>query len=476
MGQEISRTRFSPRDYAEFQDRLAAETRRLAAVARRGELDGAHRRIGFELEAWLLDHGGWPTPVNEAFIARLSDPWVVRELSRFNVELNSPPIALEPGALAAMEAMLSRTLRHCQEVAHGMDASLALVGILPQLRPEDMCLANMSALKRYAALNLGVQHLRRNEPVHIHIVGEDVLEMDRQDVMLEAATTSFQLHLQVPFGEVGRQYNAALIACGPLLAAGANSPLLFGRRLWQETRIPLFEQSVEVGGYGGLADPDVRRAGFGQGYVGGDITELFRENQALHPVMLPILQEESEERFPHLRLHNGTIWRWVRPLVGFDDSGRPHVRLEQRVLPSGPTVLDMMANAALYLGLSHALARQADVPEEALGFPGARNNFYAAARHGLKAELTWLDGRSYPARDLIIGTLLPVARRGLEDFCLDAAEIARYLDILEQRVRSGQTGAAWQLRALARAGGDVRRMMADYVENQRTGIPVHEWD
>lgn len=476
MGQEIPHTGFSQQDYLDYRDRLAAETARLTAAARAGELDDVHFQTGFELEAWLLDHGDWPTPVNEVFIARLNDPWVVRELSRFNVELNSPPVALGPGALAAMEATLLRSWEHCQEVAHGMDASLALVGILPQLRPEDLCLANMSALKRYAALNLEVQRRRGGEPIHIRIHGADALEMQRPDVMLEAATTSFQVHLQVPYDQAGRHYNAALIACGPLLAAGANSPLLFGRRLWRETRIPLFEQSVEVGGYGGLADTRVRRAGFGQGYAGSDITELFRENLDLHPVLLPLLQDGPLECYRHLRLHNGTIWRWVRPLVGFDDAGRPHVRLEQRVLPSGPTVQDMMANAALHLGLSHALARQAAVPEESLGFAAARDNFYAAARHGLEVELAWLDGRTHPARDLILGRLLPLARSGLEDFGIDGVEIARYLDVLEQRVRSGQTGASWQLRALERAGGDMRRMMADYLENQRTGIPVHEWD
>jgi hypothetical protein len=258
-----------------------------------------------------------------------------------------------------------------------------------------------------------------------------------------------------------------------LLAAAVNSPLLFGLRLWQETRVPLFEQSVELGGYAGLSEPTLRRVTFGHGYV-ADLLELFDENLEHYPVLLPMPQVEAPSRYPHLRLHNGSIWRWVRPLVGFDASGQAHVRLEQRVLPSGPTVLDMMANAALYYGLVHALARQPRLETE-LAFAVARANFYAAARHGLQAELTWLDGERGSARELVLGLALPLARRGLQEFGLSDAEIEHYLGVVEARARSGQTGAAWQLQRLARVGGDVHRMMDDYLDNQRAGAPVHEW-
>jgi hypothetical protein len=293
--------------------------------------------------------------------------------------------------------------------------------------------------------------------------------------MLEAATTSFQLHLQVPFEQAGRYYNATLISCAPLLAAAVNSPLLFGRRLWQETRVPVFEQAVELGGYAGLAEPTLRRVTFGRGYVASSPLELFAENLQHYPVLLPMPQTESPARYPHLRLHNGAIWRWVRPLIGFDDTGQAHMRLEQRVLPSGPTVLDMVANAALYFGLVHALARQPRAAEFDLPFSDTRANFYAAARHGLLAELTWLDGRRYSARDFVLEIGLPLARQGLRDFGLPDAESAHYLGVVEARVRSGQTGSAWQLQRLAQVGGDVHRMMDDYLDNQRSGSPVHEW-
>ena len=475
MGQEIKRTHFSAADFEQFSDRLTKETAALRSFARSGCFADARYVAGFELEAWLLDHAGRPNPVNEAYLHALNDPLVVPELSRFNVELNAPPVEMGAGVLAAMEESLLTTWDNCQQVAHGMDTVLAMIGILPTIRDEDLCLANMSAMKRFDVLNAQVLQQRDGALIRIDIEGADQLHLRRLDVMLEAATTSFQLHLQVPFEQAGRAYNASLISCAPLLAAAVNSPLLFGQRLWHETRVPLFEQSVELGGYNGLAEPSVRRVTFGRGYVASNLLELFEENLEHYPVLLPMPQEEAPTRFPHLRLHNGAIWRWVRPLIGFDAAGLAHVRLEQRVLPSGPTVLDMVANAALYFGLVHALARLPQAAETDLPFADARANFYAAARHGLQAELTWLDGRRYPARELILETGLPLARQGLRDFGLPDAEIEHYLGVVEARVRSGQTGAEWQLRRLAQVKGDVHRMMDDYLDNQRAGSPVHEW-
>jgi hypothetical protein len=476
MGQEINRTRFSEADLEQFSARLAEETAALRSFAQAGGFRDARYVAGFELEAWLLDHAGLPKPVNEAYLRALSDPLVVPELSRFNVELNASPLEVGAGVLAAMEESLLATWDRCQQVAHGMDAVLAMIGILPTIRDEDLCLANMSAMKRFDVLNAQVLQQRDGAPIRIDIEGTDQLHLSRPDVMLEAATTSFQLHLQVPFDLAGRYYNASLISCAPLLAAAVNSPLLFGQRLWQETRVPLFEQSVELGGYNGLAEPTVRRVTFGRDYVARSPLELFEENLEHYPVLLPMPQAEAAARFPHLRLHNGAIWRWVRPLIGFDAAGRAHVRLEQRVLPSGPTVLDMVANAALYFGLVHALARQPGAAESSLPFADARANFYAAARHGLQAELTWLDGRRYPVRDWLLEIGLPLARRGLQEFGLPDAEIEHYLGVVEARVRNGQTGAAWQLQRLARVGGDLHRMMDDYLDNQRSGAPVHQWD
>jgi gamma-glutamyl:cysteine ligase YbdK (ATP-grasp superfamily) len=476
MGQEINRSRFTEADLEQFSARLAEETAALRSFAKAGGFKDARYVAGFELEAWLLDHVGRPSPVNDAYLRALNDPLVVPELSRFNVELNAPSVEMGAGVLAALEESLLSTWDNCQQVAHDMDTVLAMIGILPTIRREDLCLANMSAMNRFKVLNAQVLQQRGGAPIRIDIGGMDQLHLSRPDVMLEAATTSFQLHLQVPFESAGRYYNASLISCAPLLAAAVNSPLLFGLRLWQETRVPLFEQAVELGGYNGLAEPSVRRVSFGRDYVARSPLELFEENLEHYPVLLPMPQSEPPDRFPHVRLHNGAIWRWVRPLIGFDAAGQAHVRLEQRVLPSGPTVLDMVANAALYFGLVHSLARQPHAAESDLPFAVARANFYAAARHGLEAELTWLDGRHLSAQELLLESGLPLARQGLRDFGLPDAEIEHYLGVVEARVRSGQTGAAWQLQRLAQVGGDVHHMMDDYLDNQRSGSPVHQWN
>ncbi len=474
MGQEIGRTAFDADDFQRFAQCLRQETQWLLARARQGGFRDERLKVGFELEAWLLDHNGSPCPINEAYLQALGDPLVVPELSQFNVEVNGTPRVIGPGALQAMESELASTWRRAQAVAHAMDAQLAIIGIPPSLREQDLSLATMSRLNRYVALNDQVIRQRAGRPLCIHIEGEDVLELNRSDVMLEAATTSFQLHLQVPERLSARYYNASLIACGPLLALATNSPLLFGRRLWQETRIPLFEQSVDLGGYAGLADATTRRVSLGRGYVRESLLELFQENLTHFPVLLPMPQEEPQERFPHLRLHNGSIWRWVRPLIGFDEQGEIHVRIEQRVLPSGPTLLDMMANAAFYFGLVQLLARMREPPEARLDFAVARANFYAAARWGLTAGLTWLDGRTYPARSLL-ETLLPLAGEGLASLGLEDEEIERYTAVLRARLGAGMSGADWLLEHARSCHDDWSLLMADYLENQRSCAPVHEW-
>jgi hypothetical protein len=478
MGQEITRTQFAPADFQRFYFHLSEETQALARDAASGRFADGRFVAGYELEAWLLDHAGNPNPANAGFLERLADPLVVPELSRFNVELNGPPETLRAGALNALETGLRGIWQRCQDAAHGMDTVLAMIGILPNIRPSDLTLENMSAMKRYNVLNQQILAQRKGAPLHIHIEGEERLERYLPDVMLEAATTSFQVHLQVPFARAARYYNAALIACGPLLAAAGNSPVLFGKRLWRETRIPLFEQSVEAGGYAGLADADIRRAGFGLGYARDSLIELFRENLDFYPVLLPMPPHEPGARYPHVRLHNGAIWRWVRPLLGFDESGGAHVRLEQRVFPSGPSILDMIANAACHFGMSRALGEDPQSPETRLPFAAARANFYQAARNGMEASLLWLDGESYPAREFWLRIGLPLAERGLRDFGLDGDEIERYLGVVEARVRSGRTGAAWQLARLGGGAADeaaIAAMLADYLEYQRSGAPVHEW-
>ena len=472
MGQEIGRIRFSPADFEGFDACLREETSLLEGWYRRGRFDQSAYVGGFELEAWLLDHNFFPLPRNEEYLARLASPLVVPELSRFNVELNGTPQPLAGQGLHRLEEELTGTWHHCIRVAHELEGQLIMIGILPTIRQQDLTLANISPLNRYYALNDQVLRSRAGRPIRIDIQGHDRLALTHTDVMLEAATTSFQVHLQAPADEATRYFNASAILSAPMVALSANSPFAFGKQLWDETRIPLFEQAVDVGEE---AHPERGRVTFGSGYLQDSPLECYIENRDRYPVLLPILYDEPPEHFKHLRLHNGTIWRWNRMLLGFDEALTPHLRVEHRVMPAGPSIVDMMANAAVYLGAARFLSGLRVAPEADLPFAQARDNFYRAARDGLDARIRWLDGREVAVRALLLDELLPMARQGLVLLGADVEDIERYIDIATTRVRCGQNGAAWQRAHANLHGGDFFRLTADYLEHQRSAMPVHEW-
>jgi len=476
MGQEIEATRFTPQDFVAYAGRLRQETELLGQWFAQDAFSARDRMGGFELEAWLIDGAARPAPVNERLLAQLANPMVVPELARFNVELNDHPQHLWGSALSRFEASLGATWRQCTAAAADLQTRLLMIGILPTVREAELSPANMSDLKRYRALNEQILRLREGQPLELDIHGREHLKTTHASVMLEAATTSFQLHLKIHPRYAVRAYNAAIILSAPMVAATANSPYFLGRDLWDETRIPLFEQSVSVAGFAGARHGPMRRVTFGSGYVRESIFECFVENEQHYPILLPTCFHEGLEQMAHLRLHNGTIWRWNRPLIGFDYDGIPHLRIEHRVVPGGPTVVDVIANAALFFGLMQSLITAAAAAEQQLAFATARDNFYAAARYGLDAQVTWLDGRKGPVHALLGEQLLPLARDGLEALAIDRDDIDKYIGIIEGRMRSAQNGAAWQRAYVARHGDNMAALTEAYYRRQERGLPVHEWD
>lgn len=468
MGQEIKVSHFTAHDFSCFLQCLNKETRQLADAFAKRSLSGAGGIGGFELEAWLIDATGHPAPVNQEFLAHLNNPLVVPELAAFNVELNAEPRLLQGNSLAAMEQELAATWSACQTAATHFDAALVMIGILPSVTQQELSLKNMSAMARYRALNEQVFLLRHGDPLHLHIEGRETLDLTHHDVMLEAGTTSLQIHMQAPMTTAHHYMNASQIVSGPMVAASANSPYLFGHDLWQETRIPLFEQAVEVG------SPKQRRVTFGRGYVQSSLFECFSENQQTYPVLVPIDLSDSDEPFAHLRFHNGTIWRWNRPLIGMDDH-QLHVRIEHRVVPAGPTVTDCIANAALYYGLMQYWREQDEPPESRIEFRVARQNFYDCARLGLDAEVTWLNGYQCGVRDLLLEQLIPQSRQGLAQLGIDQKDTDYYLGVMEARVVSGQNGASWQRQWVKKHGNDMMALTRAYYEGQQSGKPVHQW-
>ncbi|MCP3670100.1 MAG: glutamate--cysteine ligase [Gammaproteobacteria bacterium] len=470
MGQEITDSHFEPEDFAAFEERLGRETLLLNRWLDEGRFESGPNVGGFELEAWLVDADIRPAGIVEPYLKRLDDPLAVPELATFNVELNGTPRQLQGAALTSMQTELSATWERCNSVAAELDARLAMIGILPTASTADFTLANMSPLHRYHALNEQVLIRRGGEPLRLQVEGRDKLLLEQSDVMLEAAATSFQIHLKVNVDEGVRFYNASKILSAPMVALSANSPYLFGADLWDETRIPLFEQAVAVG------DSKLdRRVTFGVRYIEDSIAEYFQTNWRRYPVLLPRLMDEPEESLAHLRLQNGTIWRWNRPLIGFDAENRPHLRIEHRVVPAGPTIVDSIANAAFYFGAVATLSRQQVAPETLLTFEQAQDNFYTAAKHGLRAEVRWLDGKLVGIQELCSKQLMPLAREGLLSMGIDAEEVAHWLGIVQARVSSMQNGAAWQRAWVEKNGSDMQGLTETYLQRQASGIPVHEW-
>lgn len=475
MGQDITSSHFTRQDFERFAQILSSETALLRSWANHGRLSDREDMIGFELEAWIIDPQGKPAPINRPYLAALDDRALFSpELSLFNIELNSTPQRLSSHPFSAMKSELDKNWRYCREVARQFDSELAMIGILPTLSDEMLTLAKMSPTARFRALNEQTFRQRQGRPIELDINGIEHLVSTHTDVMLEAATTSFQIHLQVSQKRALRLYNALLVLSAPMVAMSANSPLLFGKRLWQETRIPVFEQAVATDAFKGDGLEPMMRVSFGSGYLRHSIMELFEENEQRFSIMLPEILSSDPAELAHLRLHNGTIWRWNRPIIGFDSDGTPHLRIEHRVMAAGPTTIDAIANAAFFTGLAHILVEESEPVEERLQFSQARRNFYRAAREGLKANVTWLDGQSGQMEELL-QHLLPLARIGLERLDCSREDIDDFISVIEGRIATGQTGSAWQLAYLDANGDELGSMLMAYLKGQNSGNPVHEW-
>ncbi len=474
MGQEIAYTSFDAADFKRYHQKLQQETIQLGKLIDQLAFSKSNPIAGFEVEAWLLDTKMQPVPDNENYLASLDDPMASAELAKFNIELNNRPIALRDNVFSKLHTELSSTWENAQQHAEKMGIHLLMIGTLPTLKQSDLNLDNMSNLNRYRALNEQILH-SRGKPIHLDITGHEHLKFDHYDVMLESATTSFQIHTQLTLQTAHHYYNASIIASAPIVAVCANAPYLFGKDLWQESRIPLFEQAIETGGYDGAAQGPLRRVSFGSDYARQSIFECFQENLEHFPILLPENFDSDIASFEHLRLHNGTIWRWNRPLLGFDDDGTPHIRVEHRTPAAGPSIVDMIANSAFYYGLSKNLCDDIVKKGLQLPFAQAKDNFYQAARSGLDTTIIWFDGKKQRLQDLFRSELLPRASAGLKSMGVNHCEIDEYLDIIRQRVDNKQNGSHWQRKFMQEHHVDFKTLTEQYLQNQRTGNPVSEW-
>jgi hypothetical protein len=488
MGLEIERDRFDADDRKRFAARLCDSLQALEILLARPGFGEGPASLGAELELDLVDGDERPLLCNRQVLAATLDPRVTLELDRFNLELNTHPVPLAGAPFSALARELDDALRATARAAAIHGGRVVTIGILPTLTERDLRAPVLTDSPRYRALSAGIRQLRR-DPFRVQIDGDDPLSLDVDDVTCEGANTSFQIHLRVAPAAFARTYNAAQLATGAALALAGNSPFFVGRRLWEETRIALFRQAVDDRRQAHEDDWRPARVSFGHGWVLKGAHELFAEAVALHTPLVPLCAEEDPlacvraggvPSLRELRLHHGTVWRWNRSV--YDPVGGGHLRIELRALPAGPTVIDMMANAAFAVGLTLGLAPTADQLIHRITFGHARRNFYQAARFGLEAELLWPaeeppSPRPLHARELL-PRLLPVARRGLVDGGVDPDEADRLLTVVAARVAAGRTGARWQRQALEAARGALcpfAALLREYRAHSSEGRPVHEW-
>ena len=490
MGTDIDSEEFDEQDYSRFAGRLGECLSALAQLLKRPGFGAGPVTVGGELELFVVDGAARPLPCNQAIRAAVADPRVTVELNRCNLELNASPALLAGRPFAALGSELNLLLNRVARAAGDYTGRVALIGILPTLQRADLGPGMMTDTPRYRALNTGLRRLRQ-APFSIRIAGKDPLELASEDVGLEAANTSFQVHLRVDPAAFTRTYNAVQLATAPVLAVSGNSPTFLGHRLWEETRIAVFKQSVDDRpSHGPRRRP--ARTTLGTGWLRGGALELFTESTLLHRPLLPVLSGlgpiagnagEQAPPLDELRLHQGTVWRWNRAI--YDPAWGGHLRIEMRSLPAGPTIIDMLANAAFLVGLSLWLAAQDQHWTYAVPFERADHGFYRAAQHGLSARLSWPAGhrdqmRTVPAAKLI-AELVPAARQGLLEAGVAPEEANELLDVISARAASGQTGSAWQRATLAAAERHHDRqralaiMLDRYLQYAATGLPVHTW-
>ncbi len=473
----------------EFMSAILADLRALERMIAEGRFDQGVRRIGAEQEMFLIDDQWRPTRGVLKLIERLRDPHYTTELGQFQIEANCDAQVLTGDGIARMHAQLDDLVDRARACAGELGMGVVLMGILPTMRKSDLGLDNMVPSARYTHLNKIITALRGGK-FQFSIKGLDELIVDHDSVMLEACNSSFQVHLQVTPAEFARFYNIAQVVLGPVMSISTNSPIVFGRRLWAETRIALFRQAVDSRNKTHHIRETEARVSFGTRWVRQSVLEIFREDIARFRTLvgtdldedpMKMLDRGEIPQLKALRLHNGSIYRWNRACFGITE-GKPHLRIENRVMPAGPSTLDEMANAAFWVGLMVEIgAREEDITKR-IDFDQAASNFYTAAREGIGSHFVWLDHEEISARELVLERLLPLAQAGLRRQGIAEEDTKRYLGVIDERVRTGRTGARWQLsswNSLRDRSTPTERataLVAATAQRQLTRRPVSDWE
>lgn len=489
VGEEVRNTEFSRAHRQEYRRKVQLCLDVFETMLAQSSFEFERPLTGMEIECNLVDNEYQPAMTNQEVLASIADPAYQTELGAYNIEFNVPPRPLPGRAPLELEEEVRRSLNAAETKASENGAHIVMVGILPTLMPEHLSDGWMSDSTRYQALNDSI-FTARGEDMPIDISGPERLSLQSASIAPESACTSMQLHLQVSPADFARNWNAAQVLAGPQLAVGANSPYFFGHQLWAETRIELFTQSTDTRADELKAQGVRPRVWFGERWI-TSIFDLFEENVRYFPSLLPELSDEDPvaelaagraPQLAELRLHNGTIYRWNRPVYDVVD-GVPHLRVENRVLPAGPSVVDMLANAAFYYGLLRTLSEEDRPLWTKMSFAAAHHNFVEGAQHGLDARFYWPGLGEVTPDELVLRRLLPMAHDGLRRWGVAAEVCDRYLGVIEGRAKTGRTGSTWQVatvqvlqeQGLTRPQA-LAEMLRRYVQRMHSNEPVHTWD
>jgi gamma-glutamyl:cysteine ligase YbdK (ATP-grasp superfamily) len=492
MGLSIDRDQFDEEEFTRFGQRLAHSLQALEHLVEQPGFGEGPLTIGAELELSIINSQGQAYPINRTLLNFSHDDHLQLELDRFNLEYNLSPVALAGYPFSHIRTQLANAIHSLEQCAKGLEGRIIPIGILPTLCAEELDSAVMSDLPRYRALSAGLRRLW-DGPFRIDINGPEPLTVTCSDVTLEGANTSFQIHLRVNPQDFTQVYNAAQLVTPIALAISANSPIFLQHRLWEETRVALFKQAIDgrKAQEGDWQPP--ARVSFGHGWVRRGAYELFAEAVGLHPPLLPVMSTEDPmeclrqghlPQLEELRLHQGTVWRWNRAI--YDASADGHLRVELRALPSGPTPIDMAANAAFLIGLTLGMREHIDQILHQFPFEYAHRNFYRAAEFGMEAMLVWPNRATHGLREISVcdlaKELLPVAEQGLEDCGVERIEIQNMLKVIRERLEARINGARWQIQRLAQYEQQghnrptaLTRMLEDYLQHSQTGTPISQW-
>jgi len=474
----------SNRNFIQF---LLNDVKALEYMLNNNMIEKGVQRIGVEQELCMIDAAWRPSFIIMKLLDSINDPHFTTELAKFNMEINLDPQLFTGHCLSDLRSQLVYLLELAENALEGSGNKLILTGILPTIRASDLGEETITPLERYKALNEVIKSMRDGE-FQFRISGKDEFITRHNSVIYESCNTSFQAHFQVDPDAFAKTYNWAMAVTAPLMAIATNSPMFLGKRLWHETRIALFQQSIDFRNTSDLLREHSPRVTFGNQWVKKSIVEVFQDDIVRHKILLnrdikndsmEILKNGGIPKLEALQIHNGTIYKWNRACYGITE-GKPHVRIENRILPSGPTIDDQIANAAFWWGLMNNIPEKySDLPST-MEFDDAKNNFKKAARHSIFSQFNW-EGQTITAQELILDELLCIAEEGLQKANLREKDIKKYLGIIEKRTATGQTGSKWILDSyekLIKEGNKDEAIVgttASMYQHQQKGNPVHTW-